>query len=189
MQTSFSFHGLLRFLCILFQPQSYLEIGVAWGESLKVVLEIADLKRLVLVDNWQAKKVPDDFSHVDEILKHYNMEVEKYSEDSKIAVPKIAGEFNLILVDGYHGYETAKADILNSLKLLSGQGVLVAHDYVSCIGVRRAFDEVEAWKLVCRSANSGLMFKKEGVKDSVPGLNVLEDFGNLPEPWTGKKLE
>ena len=149
MQTSFSFHGLLRFLCILFQPKSYLEIGVAWGDSLETVLKSAELEKLVLVDNWQARKSPNDFTHVDIILEQYGYsgEVEKYSEDSKIAVPKIAGEFDLILVDGYHGYETAKADILNSLKLLSGQGVLVAHDYVSCIGVRRAFDEVEAWKL------------------------------------------
>jgi len=185
-----SLYDLLEHLCNLLHPQSYLEIGVAKGDSLKTVLKNANIQRLVLVDNWQAKKVPNDFSHVDEILEQHNFggEVEKYSESSITAVPKVSGEFDLILVDGYHGYDVVKTDILNCLPLLANRGLMVAHDYVSCIGVREAFDKIEfPCKLVCKPANAGLITEEKSVKDEIP--NVSENMDDLPQPWTGKKLK
>ena len=50
------------------------------------------------------------------------------SADSKIALPAMTREFDLIFVDGDHSAEGCSTDMDNSLRLLSPEGIMMVDD-------------------------------------------------------------
>jgi len=52
----------------------------------------------------------------------------KIQESSHSVMPKMISKFDMILVDGCHGYNETFYDIINSIKLLNKGGVIYVHD-------------------------------------------------------------
>lgn len=127
-----SLHATLRFLAD--DVRDYLEIGCREGDSLReVVLHAPALKRVVVCDLWGS-----DFGgtgrgshcHIDRLLDELGFTGERVflDGDSRETVPTIRGTFDLVLVDGDHSDEGARADLQNAWPLVVSGGMLLFHD-------------------------------------------------------------
>lgn len=127
-----SLHATLRFLAD--DVRDYLEIGCRDGDSLReVVLHAPALKRVVVCDLWGS-----DFGgtgrgsheHIDKLLDDLGYTGERVflDGDSRETVPTIRGTFDLVLVDGDHSDEGARADLTNAWPLVAPGGTLLFHD-------------------------------------------------------------
>jgi predicted O-methyltransferase YrrM len=124
-------HDALCFACKSIRPKSYLEIGVDGGGSLRTVLVNASLVRIVLCDIWNPKYCDHGLSnheHIIPVLDLFDAHVTFLDGDSKVLVPILSEEFDLITVDGDHSAEGANADLTNSWRLLKRGGCLVFDD-------------------------------------------------------------
>lgn len=128
----------LQFLaahCRRYSPNSYLEIGTREGDSLRAVLDNSPtLSRVVCADTWGGKYGGTErgsHSHIDEIVSQYD-NVDSFrclDGDSKFTIPQISDErFDLILVDGDHSVDGARADLINVSSLVSPGGFVLLHD-------------------------------------------------------------
>lgn len=125
-----------------------LEVGSAYGYSTVAIGLVA--RSIVAVDPHQWL---NSFGPLLNNLAAYGVTsrcvVEMRREDSRLALPQLAGEgrtFDLIWIDGDHEAHAVALDVANALKLLKPSGTLACHDYdeATCPGVRQALD---AWKV------------------------------------------
>lgn len=127
-------YSQLRALCLSLRPKVYLEIGVNDGASLRAVLDSANtLERLILCDNWcgyYGGSGRGSHAHLLPTLQSFNGRVDWLDGDSRVLIPAISERnfADLILVDGDHSAEGCRADMENSLPLLSPEGVMVVDD-------------------------------------------------------------
>lgn len=124
----------------LSKPLSFLEIGVYDGASLFTVLNGApQITRVVLCDifnqEYQASedwpdRQPGSAQHIRDLLRFlgYQGETEILIEDSRSAIPRVKGSFDLIHIDGNHKTEYALSDFRNCFPLLKSGGYLVMDD-------------------------------------------------------------
>lgn len=141
-------HDCLKWCVMIAKPQSYLEIGVDGGGSLRTVLETAQRHRYVpgridLCDLWtgHAGHTFKDFEHIKPILAQFSAHATFHPGDSGVTVPNIRGPFDLILVDGDHSFEGAYTDLTNAWPLLRVGGMLVLDDLGHAVypGVHEAY--------------------------------------------------
>jgi predicted O-methyltransferase YrrM len=128
----------LQFLaahCRQHSPNSYLEIGTREGDSLRAVLDNSPtLSRVVCADTWGGEyggTGRGSHSHIDEIVSRYGnvASFRCLDGDSKLTIPQISDErFDLILVDGDHSLDGARADLINVSSLVSPGGFVLLHD-------------------------------------------------------------
>jgi predicted O-methyltransferase YrrM len=120
------------------QPKTYLEIGCREGDSLRCVLDAApSVNFIVICDTWGGEyggTARGNHEHVDAMLaaRNYGGVFSYWNGPSQAALPLLRGEFasrfNLILVDGDHSEEGARADLENVWPLLRVGGILVFDD-------------------------------------------------------------
>lgn len=132
-----------------FQPRSYLEIGTREGDSLRIVVEHAHaLERVCCADTWGGEwggTSRGSHAHIDTMLASmlFVGEVAYLDGDSKQLVPTLDRKFDLILVDGDHSAEGARADLKNVWPLCASRGCIVFHDisHPAHLHLRGVFDE------------------------------------------------
>lgn len=129
-----SLYQVLAEHCVSNAVRSYLEIGTRDGDSLKVVAQNAkQLERVTVCDMWgndYGGSGRGSHDHIDRMLGDlgYTCAVEYHDGDSRDTVPGIAGQFDLVLVDGDHSVEGALIDLLNTWPKVAKGGALVFHD-------------------------------------------------------------
>jgi hypothetical protein len=145
--------------------RDYLEIGCRDGDSLReVVLHAPLLQRVVICDLWGSDyggTGRGGHEHIDKLLDDLGYTGERVflDGDSRETVPTIRWKFDLVLVDGDHSDEGARADLTNAWPLVADGGTLLFHDILhpahpglmqvftkfflgadDCQSIRRVFD-------------------------------------------------
>ena len=129
-------HETLKKLAETFAPESYLEIGVREGDSLKAVLEGHHPKNITLCDTWGGAYGGTDrgsSKHIVKMLEELNYEggCNILDGNSHELIPLLDKKtFDLITVDGDHSYNGALADLRNCWKILNPGGILVFDDII-----------------------------------------------------------
>jgi len=103
--------NFLKWIVILTNCQSYLEIGVEYGTN---IYQIKDLVKLCVGVDLHNN------------LKDDKIEYHKIKTDSFFIQNKRS--FDIILIDSNHNYEQLKKDFDNSLKILNKYGIIILHD-------------------------------------------------------------
>ena len=110
------------------------EIGVAYGEHAKTLLEIAKPRKLHLIDPYQFYG-QEPQSQLDEIKQIGTRDVvgpvEWHFTPSVVAAQEIKDQFDWVYIDGNHGYDAVLADIYSWWpKVKSGSRcILGGHDF------------------------------------------------------------
>ncbi len=82
--------------------------------------------------------------------KMFDANIERYELTDKVRaihpdeLSTLGGGFDLVFIDGDHGYDSAAADVANALELLAPGGLIAMHDYKhpSHPGIERVVDEL-----------------------------------------------
>ena len=150
-----------------------LEIGIHKGDFSKQLAQHLKPKKLILVDPWIA--YDDDiyakswygnsFKSNQSIQDKYFLDIRKYFESEiKINTVEIHRKtsdnffnenqnvFDLIYIDGNHLFDFVKRDIINSLKFIKQDGIIVLDDYNVVgwwdDGITKAVDFFQKKKLI-----------------------------------------
>lgn len=124
-----------------------LEVGVQFGRSFSVMLQVGKQKRfnVTAVDNFCEENGEDIFNAFTDNVAKCNYEYVLIKKDSREAHTDLQDNyFDLIHIDADHTYEGVKADILNYLPKLKKGGFICFHDYArdSLPGVYLAVNEL-----------------------------------------------
>lgn len=126
-----------------------LDIGSYYGRSAVCFAEVA--KKVVTLDTYKGSHPDDqrqmlDFTTLDAFRENTAgyKNIESHIGTSDEILPKLKGPFDLVFVDCFHMYDNVKSDVLNSLKILAKDGIIVVHDYYNRVypGVKQAVDEI-----------------------------------------------
>lgn len=131
-------YDVLRHVCRLISPRTYLEIGMYDGASVvTVITHSPHLQKIVGCDifgndwrNWQGGTSAEAPAHITQAIRKagYFKELEVLVGDSAKTIPNLREKFDLILIDGDHAAEPARTDFLNCWPLLNDRGILVFDD-------------------------------------------------------------
>lgn len=151
--------------------RDYLEIGTRDGDSLRVVLEenAGTLSSVWVADLWGSDyggTGRGNHAHIDQLLDDFNFDgrrvfLDGNSRDTVPALmPERANSFDLVLVDGDHSLEGARADLDNVWPLVRPGGAVLFHD-------------------ICHPAHEHLLrcFDQFVAKHSAPHLVIREGYG------------
>jgi hypothetical protein len=141
----------------------YCEIGIFKGDLAKQLLKL-EPKRLVLLDlfegvcgsgdqdgnNFEYTNLNESYANLTEYFST-NQEVSIVKGDSSTSLSREPDDsFDMIYIDGDHGYEGCKKDLLEAYKKVKNGGWIMGHDYEMnmnkaktsyVFGVRKAVDE------------------------------------------------
>jgi predicted O-methyltransferase YrrM len=142
--------GVLNFLMSKLNSEhkiNILEVGVFAGAS-SITMAKALLKRttnfcIVAVDPWEktaphwSKQVPYNINYSNHelfrcLINIYDIKnfIHEFVCRSNEALPLLRpSSFDLIYVDGFHGYSTVRSDLINASPLLKDGGILCGDDY------------------------------------------------------------
>ena len=156
--------------------RSYLEIGTRDGGSLRVVLENApELESIVCADTWGGEwggSARGSHDHIDRMLAEmlYTGSVRYLDGDSKATIPTLAGQFDLVLVDGDHSHEGGLADLENVWPLTKPGGCVAFHDITHPSHpylletfdgfVRERRDGIAGWRNILQPYGVGVVVKR-----------------------------
>jgi len=132
-----------------FRPHSFLEIGINYGETAKMILDYASwMDRYVGIDVTEGYKTPLDAQR-NEVPK---IPGQMARGDSRLTLivrpngsvdvtPQEIGKVDMVLVDGDHSYEGVKRDTLLAESVVRNGGVILWHDYAYVTDVHLFIDE------------------------------------------------
>jgi hypothetical protein len=153
------------------EVRDYLEIGTRDGDSLRVVLEenAGTLSSMWVADLWGSDyggTGRGNHLHIDQLLDDFNFDGRRVFLDgnSRDTIPALMPEradfFDMVLVDGDHSAEGAKADLANVWPLVKPGGVILFHD-------------------ICHPAHQYLAacFDEFVVERSAPHVVIQKDYG------------
>ena len=124
---------LLFYVIQYFQRRSILEIGFRQGYSFGLMLEASPHDAVL-----EAVDISyPDFTIFDLLKTNKKTKLNTISSQKFV----YANQYDFINVDGYHGYDEAKVDILNAIAHLSSDGILMVDDY-SIPDVDRAITDI-----------------------------------------------
>jgi hypothetical protein len=138
---------LLFYVIQYFQRRKILEIGFRQGYSFGLMLEASPPDAVLEAVDI----VYPDFTVFD--LLKTNKETKLNTIPSQEFI--YPGKYDFINVDGHHGYEDAKVDILNAIDHLSPDGILMVDDY-SIPDVDRAITDVLQMNLGIKPVLKGI---------------------------------
>jgi len=130
---TFALHNVLHSIAAQRKITAYLEVGVCYGHSLKVVLSQQFPDRLALCDTWGGEYGGEQFggpTHIETLLRHekYRRPVTFLNGNSHELLKTVPELFDLILVDGDHSAAGAREDLEDCWSLLMPGGLLVFDD-------------------------------------------------------------
>ena len=117
---------------------NYLEIGTFEGRSAVFISELNNSKKIICVDPYEEYseenseiKMSDLYDNAKKNLKLANNEnitlFRKRSDDFFLNNKEM---FEVIYIDGHHGYEYVKRDFINSMTFLKKDGILIFDDFL-----------------------------------------------------------
>ncbi len=119
---------LLQSIIDSYDKKTYLEIGVSNGATF---FRIKCRKKIAVDLNFAfntLKKIAWNFINFSNLNNsYYQLESSSFFKKNKERL-KSKGGVNLIFVDGMHTFKQSLEDILNSLEILSTNGVIIVHD-------------------------------------------------------------
>ena len=108
---------------------NYLEIGSAAGGSLYLFNYAFNLKNMVIIDDNKHHKHIYRPWVIKNISGNVNEFIGNSTDESVVKSVKDLGlGFDIILIDGWHGFKEVVADIKNYAGLLNKGGFLILHD-------------------------------------------------------------
>jgi predicted O-methyltransferase YrrM len=115
----------------------YLEIGTFEGRSALFVKEFKNCKNIICVDPYiNLKNNPHNFSMQDVynsvrtiFAKIQSKKIKLLKKKSNLFFLKNKLKFDVIYIDGDHGYKQVKKDFNNSMKFLEKDGILIFDDF------------------------------------------------------------
>ena len=124
--------------------KKFLEIGYSTGKTNTILNKFFNFEQIVAIDNFSAHISTDDLwanlSRKNLVLISGNS-----NETNMINLAKKFKPFDLIFIDGSHEYKDVKNDLQTYSKMLSENGVLVAHDiHQENMGVKKAWTEFKS---------------------------------------------
>ena len=128
-------HNVLHSIAAQRKIEAYLEVGVCYGQSLKVVLSQQFPNRLTLCDTWGGEYGGEQFggpTHIEALLDemHYDRPVTFLNGNSHELLKTVDQLFDVILVDGDHSPAGAQEDLEDCWSLLMPDGLLVFDDMI-----------------------------------------------------------
>lgn len=133
------------FLPLKGKELSYLEIGSFEGRSVCWMLDNVLTHpscRIVCVDWLFQSRFHSN------IEQHNRKNIEIYSGNSKIVLPNLKGQFDIIYIDGDHSAEGCLFDTVACWRLVQGGGIILWDDYLSKDKGNRVKKAVDAF-LTC----------------------------------------
>jgi predicted O-methyltransferase YrrM len=116
------------------KPKSYLEIGIGNGGSWMTFSYVnrESLEKSHAVDNlsyYQAigQKI-EEIDYVKSFLSENIKEVNFFNSNSYEYLKDCKEKYDVIFIDGDHGYEGVKSDYINCIPLINEGGIMIFHD-------------------------------------------------------------
>lgn len=110
------------------------EVGVAFGDFSREIVDIIQPKKHYMIDSWTYKGRYDEDAH-NTVLKKFNYEITSGIVEI-IRMDSIAGmvslqdkSINFIYIDTDHTYKTTKKELYIANDKISKSGVIAGHDY------------------------------------------------------------
>lgn len=108
------------------QPKSYLEIGVASGRSMSIVVACSPHCNITGIDLWKEDRLDLPRDNMKAFGHKGRLTLIRGSSHHEL--PKLNKTFDLILVDGDHHEEGAAQDLIAVIPMLPRGGILVFDD-------------------------------------------------------------
>ena len=139
--------SLFNKLIVLPESSNILEVGVQYGRSFSVMLQVGKVKKfnITAIDNFCEENGEDIFNVFTDNVAKCNYEYVLIKKNSNEAHTDVEdNHFDLIHIDADHTYEGVKLDIINYLPKLKKGGFICFHDYArdSLPGVFQAVNEL-----------------------------------------------
>jgi predicted O-methyltransferase YrrM len=151
-------------------PRSYLEIGIGNGGSWMTCSYFLrnTLERSNAVDNlsyYQSinQKI-EEIQHVESFLRLSIKDVSFFNSNSENFLDNHTEKYDVIFIDGDHGYDGVKNDFLKCLKNINQGGVMIFHD-ISSVG---APGVVQLWKEIKQEYKH-----KEFIHSNTCGMGII----------------
>ena len=136
----------------------YLEIGSFEGISSYFISEYLMLKEIYCVDTWEGspehhqinfKNIELNFDNNSKDIKN----LKKFKTTSDDFFIKDKEDFDIIYVDGLHTYNQVKKDLINALKALKSDGIIICDDYLWNLDGDKSDIPVQAINEIVREFN------------------------------------
>ena len=136
----------------------YLEIGSFEGISSYFISEYLMLKEIYCVDTWEGspehhqinfKNIELNFDNNSKDIKN----LKKFKTTSDDFFIKNKEDFDIIYVDGLHTYNQVKKDLINALKALKSDGIIICDDYLWNLDGDKSDIPVQAINEIVREFN------------------------------------
>ena len=132
--------------CIATLPamNSYFEIGIASGGTVRFICERVPFKRIYIMDDRGHARAGEQQGNFDAMkIKPTCFFGDSHSPGAKKWVQGIVGKVDFVFIDGDHSYDGCKKDF----EMVQPYARYVMfHDTVACEGVKRVWDEAIAAK-------------------------------------------
>ncbi len=152
------------------------EVGWNWGGSSALWLSAKPTTQVVAFDLMDKSY---SWAAFDELDRHFPARLRIIAGDSEETVPAVdlAGQCDIVLVDGEHTFDAEFANILNLRRLAAPDATLVVDD---CSCARPHSEATRAWVLLVAE---GLIHEREtwtidGIAFDTPGSRVYGEVRN-----------
>lgn len=117
------FYKLREYLFYTGTPKEILEIGSGWGIFTRICMMLSDSCRVTTID-----KIPEPNSF-EKNTAGFESRIKKITGDSKEVVPTFKeNQFDLVFVDGDHGYDGFRADFINAWRVVKNGAYIICDD-------------------------------------------------------------
>jgi len=124
------FFKLMDFIITNFNIENILEIGTLLGETTFFCSDFDKVKQVTTVDFKEHPRYIVNYKFfLSNLSKHKNKnKILHYDEGSNKFFETCDKTYDLIFIDGDHGYTQSKSDLQNSIKHLRKGGIILMHD-------------------------------------------------------------